>query len=69
MADVAPQRPFPLGPPNGEVVVASLGILFFVPQIIKSIGVTENMTVGWLTMIPLSPAEPGWCCGGSSPIA
>ena len=34
------------------IVVASLGILFFVPQIIKSIGVTNNMTVGWLTMIP-----------------
>ncbi len=34
------------------IVVASLGILFFIPQIIKSIGVTDNMTVGWLTMIP-----------------
>ena len=34
------------------IVVASLGMLFFVPQIIKSIGVTSNMTVGWLTMIP-----------------
>ncbi len=34
------------------IVVASLGILFFVPQIIKQIGVTDNMTVGWLTMIP-----------------
>jgi MFS transporter, ACS family, tartrate transporter len=34
------------------IVVASLGILFFVPQMIKSIGVTDNMTVGWLTMIP-----------------
>jgi MFS transporter, ACS family, tartrate transporter len=34
------------------IVVASLGILFFVPQIIKSIGVTSNMMVGWLTMIP-----------------
>src|SRR5207244_678294 len=34
------------------IVVASLGILFFVPQIIKSIGVTDNMTVGWLTIIP-----------------
>ncbi len=34
------------------IVVASLGILFFVPQIIKLIGVTSNMTVGWLTMIP-----------------
>jgi hypothetical protein len=28
------------------------GILFFVPQIIKAIGVTDNMTVGWLTMTP-----------------
>ena len=34
------------------IVVASLGMLFFIPQIIKSIGVTSNMTVGWLTMIP-----------------
>jgi ACS family tartrate transporter-like MFS transporter len=34
------------------IVVARLGVLFFVPQIIKSIGVTSNMTVGWLTMIP-----------------
>jgi MFS transporter, ACS family, tartrate transporter len=34
------------------IVVASLGILFFMPQMIKSIGVTDNMTVGWLTMIP-----------------
>src|SRR5438552_783860 len=34
------------------IVAASLGILFFVPQIIKSIGVNDNMTVGWLTMIP-----------------
>ena len=34
------------------IVVASLGILFFVPQMIKSLGVTDNMTVGWLTMIP-----------------
>ena len=34
------------------IVVASLGILFFVPQMIKAIGVTSNMTVGWLTMIP-----------------
>ncbi|MBV8776883.1 MAG: MFS transporter [Alphaproteobacteria bacterium] len=34
------------------IVVASLGILFFVPQMIKDIGVTDNMTVGWLTMIP-----------------
>jgi len=34
------------------IVVASLGILFFVPQMIKALGVTDNMTVGWLTMIP-----------------
>ena len=32
-------------------------MLFFVPQIIKSIGVTSNMTVGWLTMVP-------YICGG-----
>ena len=52
------------------IVVASLGILFFVPQIIKSIGVTDNMTVGWLTMIPyICRAAPDWCCGASSPTA
>ena len=39
------------------IVVASLGVLFFVPQIIKSIGVSSNMAVGWLTMIP-------YICGG-----
>ena len=40
------------------IVVASLGMLFFIPQIIKSIGVTSNMTVGWLTMIPYISAAP-----------
>jgi ACS family tartrate transporter-like MFS transporter len=39
------------------IVTASLGMLFFIPQIIKSIGVTSNMTIGWLTMIP-------YICGG-----
>jgi ACS family tartrate transporter-like MFS transporter len=39
------------------IVTASLGMLFFIPQIIKSIGVTDNMTVGWLTMAP-------YICGG-----
>ena len=39
------------------IVVASLGMLFFIPQIIKSIGDSSNMTVGWLTMIP-------YICGG-----
>ena len=34
------------------IVTASLGMLIFIPQIIKSLGVVDNMTVGWLTMIP-----------------
>jgi ACS family tartrate transporter-like MFS transporter len=34
------------------IVTASLGMLIFIPQIIKSLGTTSNMTVGWLTMIP-----------------
>jgi ACS family tartrate transporter-like MFS transporter len=34
------------------IVTASLGMLFFIPQIIKSLGTFSNMTVGWLTMIP-----------------
>ena len=41
------------------IVTASLGMLFFIPQIIKSIGVADNMTVGWLTMLP-------YLCGGAS---
>jgi ACS family tartrate transporter-like MFS transporter len=39
------------------IVTASLGLLIFVPQIIKSLGNYSNMTVGWLTMIP-------YICGG-----
>jgi ACS family tartrate transporter-like MFS transporter len=31
---------------------ASLGMLIFIPQMIKSLGDYSNMTVGWLTMIP-----------------
>jgi len=38
------------------IVTASLGMLIFIPQIIKSLGVTNNMTVGWLTMIPYAAA-------------
>ena len=34
------------------IVTASLGMLIFIPQIIKSLGGYNNMTVGWLTMIP-----------------
>jgi ACS family tartrate transporter-like MFS transporter len=44
------------------IVVASLGMLIFIPQIIKSIGIASNMTVGWLTMIP-------YICGGISLVA
>jgi ACS family tartrate transporter-like MFS transporter len=43
------------------IITASLGMLIFIPQIIKSIGVTSNMTVGWLTMIP-------YLCGTASLI-
>jgi len=39
------------------IFTASLGMLFFIPQIIKSLGNYSNMTVGWLTMIP-------YICGG-----
>jgi MFS transporter, ACS family, tartrate transporter len=43
------------------IVTASLGMLFFMPQIIKSLGDFGNMTVGWLTMIP-------YICGGISMV-
>jgi ACS family tartrate transporter-like MFS transporter len=39
------------------IVTASLGMLFFIPQIIKSLGTFTNMQVGWLTMVP-------YICGG-----
>jgi ACS family tartrate transporter-like MFS transporter len=39
------------------IVTASLGMLYFIPQIIKSLGAFSNMEVGWLTMIP-------YICGG-----
>jgi MFS transporter, ACS family, tartrate transporter len=46
------------------IVTASLGLLLFLPQIIKQLGVS-NMQVGWLTMIPyifgaLSMLVCGW---------
>ena len=44
------------------IVTASLGMLFFIPQIIKSLGNFSNMTVGWLTMIP-------YICGGISMVS
>jgi MFS transporter, ACS family, tartrate transporter len=39
------------------IVTASLGMLIFIPQIIKSLGQSSNMMVGWLTMI-------AYICGG-----
>jgi ACS family tartrate transporter-like MFS transporter len=44
------------------IVTASLGMLFFIPQIIKSLGNFSNMTVGWLTVVP-------YICGGISMVA
>jgi len=44
------------------IVTASLGMLFFIPQIIKSLGSLTNMQVGWLTMIP-------YICGGIALVA
>ncbi|MBL6654298.1 MAG: MFS transporter [Reyranella sp.] len=41
------------------IVMASLGMLIFIPQIIKELGTMSNMEVGWLTMIP-------YICGGVS---
>jgi MFS transporter, ACS family, tartrate transporter len=46
------------------IVAASLGLLLFLPQIIKQLGVS-NMQVGWITMIPyvggaLSLVVLGW---------
>ena len=44
------------------IVTASLGMLIFIPQIIKSLGQFGNMTVGWLTMVP-------YVCGGIALVA
>src|SRR5438477_8283999 len=44
------------------IVTASLGMLIFIPQIIKSLGNSSNMMVGWLTMIP-------YICGGIAMVA
>src|ERR1700760_3311933 len=30
------------------IFTASLGMLYFIPQIIKSLGSSSNMTIGWL---------------------
>jgi MFS transporter, ACS family, tartrate transporter len=44
------------------IVTASLGMLIFIPQMIKSLGNYSNMTVGWLTMIP-------YVCGAIAMVA
>jgi ACS family tartrate transporter-like MFS transporter len=43
------------------IVTASIGMLIFLPQIIKQFGLT-NMQVGWVTMIP-------YICGAISMVA
>jgi ACS family tartrate transporter-like MFS transporter len=43
------------------IVTASLGMLIFLPQIVKSLGFT-NMQVGWVTMIP-------YLCGAAAMVA
>ena len=42
------------------IVTASLGMLLFLPQIVKSLGFT-NMQVGWVTMIP-------YACGAAAMV-
>jgi ACS family tartrate transporter-like MFS transporter len=42
------------------IVTASLGMLIFLPQIVKSLGFT-NMQVGWVTMIP-------YLCGAAAMV-
>jgi MFS transporter, ACS family, tartrate transporter len=44
------------------IVTASLGMLYFIPQMIKSLGDYSNMQVGWLTMIP-------YTCGAIAMVA
>jgi len=45
------------------IVTASLGMLIFLPQIIKQLGVT-NMQVGWITMIPYFCGAVAMVCWG-----
>jgi len=51
------------------IVTASLGMLIFIPQMIKSLGDYSNMTVGWLTMIPYTCGAIAMVVWGASPIA
>jgi len=49
------------------IVSASLGMLIFIRQMIKSLGNDSNMTVGWLTMIPYICGAIARWCGGAAP--
>ena len=43
------------------IVTASVGLVIFVPQIIKELGVS-NLATGFLTAIPISSAPSAWLC-------
>ena len=46
------------------IMIISLGMLIFVPQIIKSLGTVSIMTVGWLTSIPYTAGFVAILIGG-----
>jgi ACS family tartrate transporter-like MFS transporter len=50
------------------IVTASLGMLYFIPHFIKSLGEFTNMQVGWLTMIPSSAVALAWWPGVACPM-
>jgi ACS family tartrate transporter-like MFS transporter len=51
------------------IITASVGMLIFIPQMIKSLGNYSNMTVGLLTMIPYTCGAVAMVVWGTSPIA
>jgi MFS family permease len=48
------------------LVMALTGLLFWMPQLIKSAGVTDTMNIGWLTVIPYIGAVIGNLLIGAS---
>lgn len=48
------------------LVMALTGLLFWMPQLIKSAGVADTMTIGWLTVIPYVGAVVGNLLIGAS---
>lgn len=48
------------------LVMALTGLLFWMPQLIKSAGVADTMTIGWLTVIPYLGAVVGNLLIGAS---